>query len=123
MNDTSIGGILEQNPYLAFQPNFADTLPIQLFVNGITFTLLCILLIHLLCKASALLLRTFLTSFSHDAVSLPAGEAQLLPPIPVNRARPDLGGHQMCDRPRFVPGHGQRMAFLPRLHRCHRSAH
>ncbi|WVW85403.1 hypothetical protein I302_107441 [Kwoniella bestiolae CBS 10118] len=41
-------GIVEPDPYLQFQPNFAYTLPIQLLVNGITFTLLCVLLIHLL---------------------------------------------------------------------------
>ncbi|WVR09422.1 hypothetical protein IAU60_006489 [Kwoniella sp. DSM 27419] len=36
------------DPYLQYQPAFAYTLPIQLLVNGITFTLLCVLLIHLL---------------------------------------------------------------------------
>ncbi|KAK6910868.1 hypothetical protein L486_05109 [Kwoniella mangroviensis CBS 10435] len=41
-------GIIEPDPYLQYQPNFAYTLPIQLLVNGITFTLLCVLLIHLL---------------------------------------------------------------------------
>ncbi|WVQ95143.1 hypothetical protein IAU59_002237 [Kwoniella sp. CBS 9459] len=40
--------IMEPNPYLQYQPAFAYTLPIQLLVNGITVTLLCVLLIHLL---------------------------------------------------------------------------
>ncbi|OCF32689.1 hypothetical protein I316_05610 [Kwoniella heveanensis BCC8398] len=40
--------IMEPNPYLQYQPAFAYTLPIQLLVNGITITLLCVLLIHLL---------------------------------------------------------------------------
>ncbi|WWC90559.1 uncharacterized protein L201_005495 [Kwoniella dendrophila CBS 6074] len=40
--------IVEPDPYLQYQPTFAYTLPIQLLVNGITFTLLCVLLIHLL---------------------------------------------------------------------------
>ncbi|WVF67483.1 hypothetical protein IAT40_002239 [Kwoniella sp. CBS 6097] len=40
--------IMEPNPYLQYQPKFAYTLPIQLLVNGITITLLCVLLIHLL---------------------------------------------------------------------------
>ncbi|WWC71372.1 uncharacterized protein I206_105327 [Kwoniella pini CBS 10737] len=41
-------GIIEPDPYLQYQPTFAYTLPIQLLVIGITFTLLCVLLIHLL---------------------------------------------------------------------------
>ncbi|WRT68608.1 uncharacterized protein IL334_005586 [Kwoniella shivajii] len=41
-------GIVEPDPYLQYQPAFAYTLPIQLMVNGITVTLLCVLLIHLL---------------------------------------------------------------------------
>lgn len=38
------------DPYLAYQPAFAYSLAIQLFVNGITITLLLVLLIHFLCK-------------------------------------------------------------------------
>lgn len=37
------------DPYLAYQPAYAFTLPIQLLVTGITVTLLVVLLIHLLC--------------------------------------------------------------------------
>jgi hypothetical protein len=46
-----IGQIMDQDPYLAYQPAFAYTLPIQLFVNGITVTLLVVLCIHLLCQS------------------------------------------------------------------------
>lgn len=41
--------IFSEDPYLAFQPPFAYTLPIQLLVSGITLTLLCVLAIHLIC--------------------------------------------------------------------------
>lgn len=44
-----IGDIFANDPYLAYQPAFAYTLPIQLLVNGMTLTLLCVLLLHLLC--------------------------------------------------------------------------
>ncbi len=47
-----IGEILDQDPYLAYQPAFVHSLPIQLFVNAITITLLCVLFIHLLCQSS-----------------------------------------------------------------------
>ncbi|KAK8854613.1 hypothetical protein IAR55_003352 [Kwoniella newhampshirensis] len=40
--------IMDSDPYLEYQPAFAYALPIQLLVNGITVTLLCVLLIHLL---------------------------------------------------------------------------
>nr|XP_031863953.1 uncharacterized protein CI109_000597 [Kwoniella shandongensis]KAA5531025.1 hypothetical protein CI109_000597 [Kwoniella shandongensis] len=40
--------VMDLDPYLEYQPAFAYTLPIQLLVNGITVTLLCVLLIHLL---------------------------------------------------------------------------
>jgi len=46
--------IFSEDPYLAFQPAFAYTLPIQLLVSGITLTLLCVLAIHLICTS-----RTF----------------------------------------------------------------
>jgi hypothetical protein len=42
--------IFSEDPYLAFQPAFAYTLPIQLLVSGITLTLLCVLAIHLICE-------------------------------------------------------------------------
>ena len=42
--------IFSEDPYLAFQPPFAYTLPIQLLVSGITLTLLCVLAIHLICE-------------------------------------------------------------------------
>ena len=38
------------DPYLAYQPAFSKSLPVQLFVNGITITLLVVLLFHLLCE-------------------------------------------------------------------------
>jgi hypothetical protein len=43
--------IFSEDPYLAFQPAFAYTLPIQLLVSGITLTLLCVLAIHLICTS------------------------------------------------------------------------
>ena len=46
-----IGEIFDADPYLAYQPPFAYSLPIQLFIYGITLTLLAVLLIHLLCKS------------------------------------------------------------------------
>lgn len=49
MNTGTIFEILSEDPYLEYQPVLAYTLPIQLVVNGITGTLLCVLLIHLLC--------------------------------------------------------------------------
>ncbi|ORX38325.1 hypothetical protein BD324DRAFT_655690 [Kockovaella imperatae] len=36
------------DPYLAYQPDFSKSLPVQLFVNGVTMTLLIVLLLHLL---------------------------------------------------------------------------
>jgi hypothetical protein len=48
-NVTLTGNVFDADPYLAYQPAFAYTLPIQLLVAGITVTLLCVLLIHLLC--------------------------------------------------------------------------
>ena len=45
-----IAVLMDQDPYLQYQPAFAYTLPIQLFVNGITLTLLAVLLMHLLCE-------------------------------------------------------------------------
>lgn len=47
MTSSAIDPILSQDPYLAYQPAYAYSLPIQIFVNGITLTLLCVLLIHL----------------------------------------------------------------------------
>ena len=47
--------IFSEDPYLAFQPAFAYTLPIQLLVSGITLTLLCVLAIHLICMFVPLL--------------------------------------------------------------------
>lgn len=54
MDLSMIGEILDQDPYLAYQPAFVHSLPIQLFVNAITITLLCVLFIHLLCQSSPL---------------------------------------------------------------------
>lgn len=48
--DGLLDQIFSEDPYLAFQPAFAYTLPIQLLVSGITLTLLCVLAIHLICK-------------------------------------------------------------------------
>ncbi|ORY35682.1 hypothetical protein BCR39DRAFT_585297 [Naematelia encephala] len=48
MGDTTLFIVAEADPYLQYQPAFAYSLPIQLLVNGITLTLLCVLLIHLL---------------------------------------------------------------------------
>lgn len=60
--------IFSEDPYLAFQPPFSYTLPIQLLVSGITLTLLCVLAIHLICEScvSRLLdcLTSVLTSYS-----------------------------------------------------------
>lgn len=58
------------DPYLAYQPAFAYSLPIQLFVSGITVTLLVVLLIHLLCAYTSLvimhvLIRTLVTTQYH----------------------------------------------------------
>ncbi|WVQ79711.1 hypothetical protein IAT38_001811 [Cryptococcus sp. DSM 104549] len=46
--DGIMDSVLAVDPYLQYQPAFSYTLPIQLLVNGITLTLLCVLLIHLL---------------------------------------------------------------------------
>lgn len=46
--------IFSEDPYLAFQPPFSYTLPIQLLVSGVTLTLLCVLAIHLICKSLSL---------------------------------------------------------------------
>ncbi|WVN86185.1 uncharacterized protein L203_101346 [Cryptococcus depauperatus CBS 7841] len=46
--DSTVSKVLEADPYLQYQPSLAYTLPIQLLVNGITGTLLTVLLIHLL---------------------------------------------------------------------------
>ena len=50
MNMTTV--FVEGDPYLAYQPAFSKSLPVQLFVNGITITLLIVLLFHLLCESS-----------------------------------------------------------------------
>lgn len=39
------------NPYLSYRPVFARSLPIQILINGMTLTLVCILLIQLLFTA------------------------------------------------------------------------
>jgi hypothetical protein len=49
-DDRLIGQFDGQDPYLQYQPAFAYTLPIQLFVNGITITLLLVLFMHLACE-------------------------------------------------------------------------
>jgi hypothetical protein len=54
--------IFSEDPYLAFQPAFAYTLPIQLLVSGITLTLLCVLAIHLICMFSLPLSQLILPS-------------------------------------------------------------
>ncbi|KAI9637648.1 uncharacterized protein MKK02DRAFT_23631 [Dioszegia hungarica] len=46
-----MSAVFQDDPYLQYQPSFAYTLPIQLFVNGITITLLCVLFIHLMFTA------------------------------------------------------------------------
>ena len=38
---------LSTDPYLAYQPAFSKSLPVQLFANGVTLTLLVVLLFHL----------------------------------------------------------------------------
>jgi hypothetical protein len=53
--------IFSEDPYLAFQPAFAYTLPIQLLVSGITLTLLCVLAIHLICTFSFSCLQLSIT--------------------------------------------------------------
>jgi hypothetical protein len=77
--------IFSEDPYLAFQPAFAYTLPIQLLVSGITLTLLCVLAIHLICTSPfpflVLLITVCVLTTSHDAVPLPPSPAQLHPPI------------------------------------------
>jgi len=47
---SEISTMVSGDPYLEYQPAFAYSLPIQLFVGGITLTLLAVLLMHLLCK-------------------------------------------------------------------------
>lgn len=61
--------IFSEDPYLAFQPAFAYTLPIQLLVSGITLTLLCVLAIHLICT-STLPLSTALSVMKDPAFVL-----------------------------------------------------
>jgi hypothetical protein len=46
---SEISTMVSRDPYLDYQPAFAYALPIQLFVGGITLTLLAVLLMHLLC--------------------------------------------------------------------------
>lgn len=55
--DGLLDQIFSEDPYLAFQPAFSYTLPIQLLVSGITLTLLCVLAIHLICESSLVLDR------------------------------------------------------------------
>jgi len=38
---------LPYNPVLEYQPNFASSLPVQVLLTGIIFTLTCVLLLHL----------------------------------------------------------------------------
>lgn len=52
--DELMDQIFSEDPYLAFQPPFSYTLPIQLLVSGITLTLLCVLAIHLICESTPL---------------------------------------------------------------------
>ena len=59
--------LFSTDPYLAYQPAFSKSLPVQLFVNGVTLTLLVVLLFHLLCEC--LILRQFLQH--HLVASLP----------------------------------------------------
>lgn len=49
---SEISTMVSRDPYLDFQPAFSYSLPIQLFVGGITLTLLAVLLMHLLCESS-----------------------------------------------------------------------
>ncbi|KAH9002794.1 hypothetical protein EDB86DRAFT_2898099 [Lactarius hatsudake] len=49
-NHTHDGGY-PKNPYLSYRPVFARSLPIQILINGITLTLVCILLVQLLFTA------------------------------------------------------------------------
>ncbi len=43
-----IGGVLDVDPYLSYRPTFGYSMPAQVFIQGITFTLLAVLLIHIL---------------------------------------------------------------------------
>jgi hypothetical protein len=84
--------IFSEDPYLAFQPAFAYTLPIQLLVSGITLTLLCVLAIHLICTifslSSSSIITVYVLTSSHDAIPLPPCPAQLHPPILFHPHRP-----------------------------------
>lgn len=41
----------QTDPYLAFRPNFARSLPVQIMLTGVVLTLVAVLLIHLLFTA------------------------------------------------------------------------
>ncbi len=43
-----VSGQLDVDPYLAYRPSFAYSMPAQVFLQGITFTLLTVLFIHIL---------------------------------------------------------------------------
>jgi hypothetical protein len=94
---------MEGDPYLAYQPAFAYTLPVQLLVNGVTLTLLVVLLIHLLCASRALHMAPTstveLTARSHDAVPLSPRSSQLLLAALLDPRRPHLGHHQSGHHP------------------------
>ena len=87
--------IFSEDPYLAFQPAFAYTLPIQLLVSGITLTLLCVLAIHLICEARPIYRMALqeLTN-SHDTIPLPPGTPKLHSPILFNPHSPHISLHK-----------------------------
>ena len=111
MDAIPIGEILEADPYLAYQPAFAFTLPIQLFVNGITLTLLCVLMIHLICEENISSSISRLTSLSHDPVSLPLGPAQLYLTVPIYRHSYHFRYYQMRHHPAVLRRHWGQMAL------------
>jgi len=106
MDGVSIGEILSEDPYLAYQPAFAYSLAIQLFANGITLTLLCVLMIHLLCQHfSVRMVSLRLTTCpSYDTIPLPLGPAQLHSAVPIHRHSHHLRHYQMHNRSKVMRG-------------------
>lgn len=119
-----VGNIFADDPYLAYQPAFAYTLPIQLIVNGMTLTLLCVLLLHLLCtcRVDISATKVKLNRSSHDPVPLSARAAQLRAAAHLYiggnhlRHRQDHRHHAKFRRKRRL------VAIRSRLHRCACSA-
>lgn len=100
MAGNGIGQIMAQDPYLAYQPSFAYTLPVQLVVSGITLTLLCVLLIHIVCtfqrlsNSSVSHLAARLTSFSHHPIPLSPCSSELQPAAVVRHRRYHFRPHE-----------------------------